>query len=98
MKALPKRKGNFPPEFLQELQGSSGRLNESPSEKEGKSPQPFLPLANSSALNESPSEKEGKSREQTQALVVNSLNESPSEKEGKSGDTPNSTESLASPQ
>ena len=36
MKALPKRKGNFPPEFLQELQGSSGRLNESPSEKEGK--------------------------------------------------------------
>ena len=61
------------------------RLNESPSEKEGK----FLGHRRSvrilSSLNESPSEKEGKSGAIPAAgtHAIPSLNESPSEKEGK---------------
>ena len=60
-------------------------LNESPSEKEGKS----LPLgvpscAGKRALNESPSEKEGKLPDShPEPLPREPLNESPSEKEGK---------------
>ena len=58
MKALPKRKGN---RSHRQHQGNTSRLNESPSEKEGK----FAPEAGSvrehnDCLNESPSEKEGK--------------------------------------
>ena len=60
MKALPKRKGN--------VRAGGGcapavlRLNESPSEKEGKSEFIKEHPANASRLNESPSEKEGKFR------------------------------------
>ena len=59
MKVPPKRKGNLA--FLQVCCGGCARLNESPSEKEGK----FAPEAGSvrehnDCLNESPSEKEGK--------------------------------------
>ena len=63
-------------------------LNESPSEKEGKSDGPARSPHRPTPLNESPSEKEGKSpsRPQNQAYPQNSsLNESPSEKEGKCG-------------
>ena len=59
MKALPKRKGKF---VAHDGGGSwSVRLNESPPEKEGKSPerQPRAPET-VPRLNESPPEKEGK--------------------------------------
>ena len=60
MKVPPKRKGN-------RVRGACigdalQRLNESPSEKEGKSKSPRLCVSSFSGLNESPSEKEGKSR------------------------------------
>ena len=59
-------------------------LNESPSEKEGKSegwvPNPVWPHT----LNESPSEKEGKcGKSGRDRRAPRTLNESPSEKEGK---------------
>ena len=81
MKALPKRKGNIGRTLtlLQHL-----RLNESPSQKEGK----FFhwsadgPLTLS--LNESPSQKEGKWVFSSPSLhYIFCLNESPSQKEGK---------------
>ena len=60
-------------------------LNESPSEKEGKSAGRTGLGEGSNALNESPSEKEGKSSslERSSDLLSQTLNESPSEKEGK---------------
>ena len=71
-------------------------LNESPSEKEGKSGVWLIRCWRNSSLNESPSEKEGKFDEGVPLADFQiSLNESPSEKEGKSvvrcegGDLPN---------
>ena len=62
------------------------RLNESPSEKEGKCPCPLLRDLGLQGLNESPSEKEGKCKiTASKVASVVCLNESPSEKEGKSG-------------
>ena len=61
-------------------------LNESPSEKEGKSHAAGDFFAEWIALNESPSEKEGKSDlfiKSVNASREHTLNESPSEKEGK---------------
>ncbi len=60
MKALPKRKGNLAG-LLHRHQGFGG-LNESPSEKEGKSGRIRAVAAGNAGLNESPSEKEGKYR------------------------------------
>ena len=63
-------------------------LNESPSEKEGKSRQEIFHHRVTGALNESPSEKEGKcSYMLAYRPYPIPLNESPSEKEGKSGST-----------
>ena len=60
MKALPKRKGNGASSRTRTQ--TTRRLNESPSEKEGKSPlRPVVTHQGSGCLNESPSEKEGKS-------------------------------------
>ena len=60
MKVPPKRKGNT---METDEHGSIAEtLNESPSEKEGKSPANCYRLRPFTALNESPSEKEGKSR------------------------------------
>ena len=56
MKALPKRKGNC---RILTPSGSERSLNESPSEKEGKS-WTSTERASRASLNESPSEKEGK--------------------------------------
>ena len=81
MKVPPKRKGN-----VQLYYGARklSRLNESPSEKEGKSRASLSRVLISPCLNESPSEKEGKC---LLNLLMNALsrrlNESPSEKEGK---------------
>ena len=59
-------------------------LNESPSEKEGKSSVTGLPSSPLTTLNESPSEKEGKFCPGLSAgFQCVALNESPSEKEGK---------------
>ena len=60
-------------------------LNESPSEKEGKSECQGLDISSrSTPLNESPSEKEGKWLVYgVLCACCDSLNESPSEKEGK---------------
>ena len=62
-------------------------LNESPSEKEGKSECQGLDISSrSTPLNESPSEKEGKWLVYgVLCACCDSLNESPSEKEGKFG-------------
>ena len=62
-----------------------GSLNESPSEKEGKSAvAACLNVSRLGPLNESPSEKEGKSdKMHAYAAAASALNESPSEKEGK---------------
>ena len=60
MKVPPKRKGNCrkcPPD-----RGFAKGLNESPSEKEGKSRAAAALLFGAVGLNESPSEKEGKPR------------------------------------
>ena len=61
-------------------------LNESPSEKEGKSKRRDRNRTARSRLNESPSEKEGKYPYQWLVWggAMAGLNESPSEKEGKS--------------
>ena len=82
MKVPPKRKGNW---FASLCAGTTLCLNESPSEKEGKSvvqcPGVGIRFLR---LNESPSEKEGKfAILQLPRLTKHSLNESPSEKEGK---------------
>ena len=58
MKVPPKRKGNFQA-GLGTLRNLAG-LNESPSEKEGKSCHPRPNIPKPKCLNESPSEKEGK--------------------------------------
>ena len=58
-------------------------LNESPSEKEGKSLDCRHERGKDLTLNESPSEKEGKLRRSGAAGIGSPLNESPSEKEGK---------------
>ena len=60
-------------------------LNESPSEKEGKSHTSQIFPKSLLTLNESPSEKEGKSAIfSDEGMTINpALNESPSEKEGK---------------
>ena len=58
MKVPPKRKGNPRPGFL--WRRNLRRLNESPSEKEGKCLCLRLVAMNRRRLNESPSEKEGK--------------------------------------
>ena len=97
MKVPPKRKGNSAP-----IQGAAGygALNESPSEKEGKSvPVGLLTPLGTLALNESPSEKEGKSLHgERLPLRDHPLNESPSEKEGKSGAGVVGTENTPNPQ
>ena len=60
-------------------------LNESPSEKEGKSVLEDGKVILSESLNESPSEKEGKCQLLAALchFLLETLNESPSEKEGK---------------
>ena len=58
MKVPPKRKGNVSAE-AQGPQLQAG-LNESPSEKEGKSIITYFDMLREKSLNESPSEKEGK--------------------------------------
>ena len=58
MKVPPKRKGNI---AAQALQSFCWRLNESPSEKEGKATPTTRTSFDVDRLNESPSEKEGKS-------------------------------------
>ena len=59
-------------------------LNESPSEKEGKSSISHQVQVEPTALNESPSEKEGKYSISAAPICPRiALNESPSEKEGK---------------
>ena len=60
MKALPKRKGND--HVAQGFRNGASRLNESPSEKEGKSISTGPVSREVPRLNESPSEKEGKSK------------------------------------
>ena len=60
MKVPPKRKGNR--RLRRELGLTAQTLNESPSEKEGKSQPRSLSFARQMTLNESPSEKEGKLR------------------------------------
>ena len=57
MKVPPKRKGNH---YHYLLQNADKTLNESPSEKEGKSVLDDGKVILSESLNESPSEKEGK--------------------------------------
>ena len=82
MKVPPKRKGNNFQDSATLLQGE--RLNESPSEKEGKLSNLRLDYGLSECLNESPSEKEGKWSVSRGILKrAWGLNESPSEKEGK---------------
>ena len=83
MKVPPKRKGNAG--AASGCPDAVASLNESPSEKEGKSPENVLKVLEANeTLNESPSEKEGKSEPSTPAPeVTETLNESPSEKEGK---------------
>ena len=83
MKVPPKRKGNTGARA-----GSTplleDALNESPSEKEGKSCGGLVSHVDQLPLNESPSEKEGKFGKFRDLFVdARSLNESPSEKEGK---------------
>ena len=65
----------------------SACLNESPSEKEGKSLHVLATAQDWVSLNESPSEKEGKFAARYFGLrrILGRLNESPSEKEGKCG-------------
>ena len=58
MKVLPKRKGND--EEADNHAKNDVPLNESPSEKEGKSSLIYAAAFKIFALNESPSEKEGK--------------------------------------
>ena len=60
-------------------------LNESPSEKEGKSHFTYQARLTQRSLNESPSEKEGKysANDHAPSACPRTLNESPSEKEGK---------------
>ena len=81
MKVPPKRKGNN----RRAVHAQTLRaLNESPSEKEGKSPVLLSALRLLVPLNESPSEKEGKFITTISLSGINdTLNESPSEKEGK---------------
>ncbi len=65
------------------------RLNESPSEKEGKFQLQTKPCRRPQSLNESPSEKEGKSILRGRGRSrCSGLNESPSEKEGKFSSIP----------
>ena len=65
--------------------GDGTCLNESPSEKEGKSKRMERDRLEVERLNESPSEKEGKwrTRKASSSVSARGLNESPSEKEGK---------------
>ena len=82
MKVPPKRKGNLHPRTPDPT--CSPSLNESPSEKEGKSGNGLTVALTDVGLNESPSEKEGKSLSIICGRANHqSLNESPSEKEGK---------------
>ena len=93
MKVPPKRKGNPNP-----AQATSHRraLNESPSEKEGKSPLRNTTVRRLITLNESPSEKEGKCiGPPIFCLAVVALNESPSEKEGKFPGVPGTGKTTA---
>ena len=60
-------------------------LNESPSQKEGKSGAVTDVRVTNVGLNESPSKKEGKCHRESCTRGSGRLNESPSEKEGKSG-------------
>ena len=85
MKVPPKRKGKCAPEAGSVREHVS--LNESPSEKEGKTAVTLKGKTPTlQGLNESPSEKEGKTRCQVGCRPDQAgLNESPSEKEGKSG-------------
>ena len=60
------------------------RLNESPSQKEGKFRLFAANLSTTASLNESPSQKEGKCRRRSHGTSRPfRLNESPSQKEGK---------------
>ena len=89
MKVPPKRKGNVGIGTAQSITFRA-TLNESPSEKEGKSNAiSCAKLHLVYPLNESPSEKEGKWFVHSHlAPEFGSLNESPSEKEGKSRRNP----------
>ena len=81
MKVPPKRKGNEP---IRRAKITFRALNESPSEKEGKSGGRAGENFRGKTLNESPSEKEGKSGGRAgENFRGKTLNESPSEKEGK---------------
>ena len=79
---------------VQASAGGGWSLNESPSEKEGKSYGKGLSKRRLRwTLNESPSEKEGKYQcHDGSSFFLSALNESPSEKEGKSHPTANTTE------
>ena len=63
-------------------------LNESPSQKEGKSGAVTDVRVTNVGLNESPSKKEGKCHRESCTRGSGRLNESPSEKEGKSAAAP----------
>ena len=81
MKVPPKRKGN---QQHHDHPQHPRRLNESPSQKEGKSECERGSTYMLAGLNESPSQKEGKSTPLYPALTSwTRLNESPSQKEGK---------------
>ena len=96
MKALPRRKGNHRPDMV--VLTESG-LNESPSQKEGKSEILSTVTKSLPRLNESPSQKEGKWHVQdTLKNTPKSLNESPSQKEGKSESLTFSRTRLLRPQ
>ena len=81
MKALPKRKGNV---GLSRGREENRRLNESPSEKEGKSPfaSRLLAAAAPASMKALPKRK-GNLEVRISSLLHLCLNESPSEKEGK---------------
>ena len=84
MKALPKRKGNTRSSIVRV---DRDRLNESPSEKEGKSHQCEFGRAADLASMKALPKRKGNADSRERAVLVRvlqtGLNESPSEKEGK---------------
>ena len=84
MKAPPKRKGNVP-QWRHLQRRSSKRLNESPSEKEGKSEvNAFTVTFDRASMKVPPKRKGNGFSTGVKLLAPLRLNESPSEKEGKS--------------
>ena len=81
MKVPPKRKGNSS-SFLNR-NSSSRRLNESPSEKEGKCTPPASFRFSLNPSMKVPPKRKGKSHRMDDPEFILALNESPSEKEGK---------------